>query len=460
MSIKKVFALFLCAALCASPLAAAPAPDGGQFLSNPIADLVAKAGPAVVNIDTEAMVTRTMGGLPDDPIFREFFGDAFKEYTRQVPMKGAGSGFVVSADGRVLTNNHVIAGADKITVTFSDGRTFKATVIGKDPTFDLAVLKIDAKNLPVLALGDSDSARVGEWTVAIGNPLGLGVEPTVTVGVLSAKNRSIHAKDFNFDGFLQTDAAINPGNSGGPLLNSRGEVIGINTAIIPYAQGIGFAIPVNMAKQVMGDIVTYGKVRRGKLGVYIQNIDADMAKALNINATQGALVADVEEGSPAAKAGIKRGDVIISVGGKPVKDSMSLSTSIRQHMAGDKVEVEINRRGSAKKVTVTLAEVDSSILEADSNAIDNLGLKVSALTDEQRKKLELDPADGGLLVNKIANGSPASRVGLRENDVLLEANGRTLKATTDLTRAVSNKDTVVLLVLRQGRTYYVTLRTK
>ena len=247
------------------------------FTGNPVAKIAKETSPAVVNIDVETMVTRSVMPFPDDPIFRQFFGDEFQRFSRTIPMKGRGSGFVVTEEGQILTNNHVVEGADKITVTLSDGRTFPAKVLGTDPTFDLAVIKIEAKKLPVLNLGDSDRLEVGEWVVAIGNPFGL--EHTVTVGVISAKNRSIHAGDVNFEGFLQTDAAINPGNSGGPLINLSGEVVGINSAIVPYAQGIGFAIPINMAKQVMNDLVKYGKVKRGWLGVYVQPLTKEFASA-------------------------------------------------------------------------------------------------------------------------------------------------------------------------------------
>ena len=215
--------------------------------------------------------------FPNDPIFKRFFGEEFQRFSRTIPMKGRGSGFIVTDNGQILTNSHVVEGADKITVTLSDGRTFPAEVLGTDPTFDLAVIRIDARNLPVLKLGDSDRIDVGEWVVAIGNPFGL--EHTVTVGVISAKNRSIHAGDVNFDGFLQTDAAINPGNSGGPLINLSGEVVGINSAIVPYAQGIGFAIPVNMAKQIMDDLVKYGKVKRGWLWLYVQPVTKSLITA-------------------------------------------------------------------------------------------------------------------------------------------------------------------------------------
>ena len=429
--------------------------------NSPIADLVAKVGPAVVNIDVEGTVTRTVGqGIPDDPLFREFFGDMFREYTRKVPMKGAGSGFVVSSDGRSLTNNHVIADADKITVTFSNGKTMEAKVIGKDPTFDIAVIKVDGKGLPTLEMGDSDKVRVGETLIAIGNTLGLGLEPTVTVGVLSARNRSVHVQNFNFDGFLQTDASINPGNSGGPLLDMNGRVIGINTAIIASAQGIGFAIPINMAKQVMNDIVTYGKVRRGQMGVYLQPITEDIASAFDLPNTDGALIAEVVPDSPAEKAGLKRGDVITKIDGKKVENSVQLSTTVRQHMAGDKINLEVIRNGKTMNFTLSLAEVDTSV--ADASTADMLGFSVSKITPELRKEMKLSDRDSGLVVTSVEDKSLAMRSGLRRGDIILQANGREVKTPNELFKAISSskRSRVALLISRDGRTLYLPLYVK
>lgn len=426
------------------------------YSGNPVASLFEKAAPAVVNVDTEAMVKQNAFPFGSDPLFRDLFGDRFKEFSRMVPMRGRGSGFIVSEDGKILTNNHVVSDADKITVTLSDGRTFEASVIGKDPTFDLAVLKIEAKDVPVLELGDSDKVRVGEWAVAIGNPLGL--ENSVTVGVLSAKNRSINAKNFNFDGFLQTDAAINPGNSGGPLLSIEGKVIGINTAIIPYAQGIGFAIPINMAKQVMDDIVTYGKVRRGWLGVYVQPVTEDFAKAYGLKETKGALVSDVIQDSPAAKAGLLRGDVIKSVAGKQVKDHKDFVMKVRHHMAGEKILLDIVRRTESKAIEVVLAEVDDTVVfgSKDSGQVERLGVKVSKITGNLREKYEL-PSEDGLVVLSVEERSEAARVGIKEGDVILEANGITLVSISDLAKSLKKGDSAVILLKRQGRTFFISV---
>ncbi|SMG18272.1 DegQ family serine endoprotease [Dethiosulfovibrio salsuginis] len=426
------------------------------YSGNPVADLFEKAAPAVVNIDTEAMVRRNLSPFGNDPFFREFFGDRFKEFSQMVPMRGRGSGFIVSDDGKILTNNHVISDADKITVTLSDGRTFEASVVGKDPTFDLAVLKIEAKDLPVLELGDSEGVRVGEWAIAIGNPLGL--EHSVTVGVVSAKNRSINARNFNFDGFLQTDAAINPGNSGGPLLGLDGKVIGINTAIIPYAQGIGFAIPIDMAKQVMDDIVTYGKVRRGWLGVYVQPVTKDFAQAYGLEGTEGALVSDVIPDSPAAKAGLRRGDVIKSIAGKKVKDHQDFVMKVRHHMAGEKVPLEIVRRSKKETVEVLLAEVDDTVAfgASDSGQVDRLGVKVAKVTAQWREKYGL-PSDDGVVVLSVGERSAAARAGIKEGDVILEANGLSLSGPSDLAKALKEGDSAVLLIRRDGRTSFISI---
>lgn len=449
------------AATPAAPATAPAAPAAAvinQGQESPFVAIVKQAAPAIVNIDVEAVVTRSVSGLPDDPFFKQFFGDMFREYTRQVPMKGAGSGFVVSSDGRILTNNHVIADAKKITVTFSDGTTKDAKVIGRDPTFDLAVIKVDGKNLPTLPLGDSASAEVGSWVVAIGNPLGLGVEPTVTVGVLSAKNRSIRARDFSFDGFLQTDAAINPGNSGGPLLNIHGQVIGINTAIAPMAQGIGFAIPIDMAKQVMNDIVTYGRVRRGQLGVYLQPLTPVMANAMGLKDVKGSLVASVAPDSPAASAGIRRGDVITSVDGKPVASPTNVSTRIREHIAGDTVSVTVYRDGSTKSFSVKLKPIDEPLEKDSQETVSKLGISVTKLTPELRKNLNLAPNENGLVITKVENGSVAAFAGLQPDDLILQANGRNVTTADELARAVGNQKAVVLLVLRDGMSSYVTLQ--
>ncbi|MDI9370521.1 MAG: DegQ family serine endoprotease [Synergistota bacterium] len=432
------------------------------FTDNPVAKIAKELSPAVVNIDVEAMVTRSMSPFGDDPIFRQFFGEEFRRFSRTIPMKGRGSGFIVSKDGHIITNNHVVDGADKITATFADGRTFEAKVLGKDPTFDLAVLKIEGNDLPFLELADSDKTEVGEWVVAIGNPFGL--EHTVTVGVISAKNRSIHAGNVNFDGFLQTDAAINPGNSGGPLLNLRGEVVGINTAIVPYAQGIGFAIPVNMAKQVMNDLIEFGKVRRGWLGVTIQPLTREFAEAYGVDGENGAVVSDVMPDSPAEKAGLHRGDVILEVDGASVKNHQEFVMKIRQMLAGTKVKLTVVRQKKTIEIDATLGDMPGSEVravpgEGGAKALKGLGIEVSSVTDEVRKKNGLKK-DEGVLISSVEEGSMAQRAGIRENDVILEMNGLRLSGLSDLDRVDDKSGSAVLLIMRDSRTFFVSIRTR
>lgn len=438
---------------------------------NPIVGIVKQASSAVVNIDVETKARRSRSLFPfdDDPIFRRFFGDAFKDFTRSVPMKGRGSGFIVSKDGQILTNNHVVDGVDKITVTLSNGKTHPAKVLGKDPTYDLAVIKIEPdKDLPVLELADSDEVEVGEGVVAIGNPYGF--EQTVTAGVISAKNRSVHAQDVHFDGFLQTDAAINPGNSGGPLLNMDGRVVGINTAIIPYAQGIGFAIPVNMAKEVMGDLVSFGKVKRGWLGVSIQDLTPEIAEAYGVKDEGGVIVGDVFSDSAAEKAGVKRGDVVLELNGEKVKDTKWFVQKVRALAPGSSVTLQVVREGQKESLTVKLDERPDS---ADGSAepsrksgkkskgidiLDDLGLEVAPLNSALRRHYHLDPKAEGLIVVAVEADSPANRAGLQKGDLLRQVNGRTVRTPEDLEKTLRKKKPVVLMIEREGSTFIVSLK--
>jgi serine protease Do len=456
-SLRYRSALFAVAAAALFAFAGAAAAQDA-LTGNPIARIAKEASPSVVNIDVEAMVTRNYSPFPDDPIFRRFFGEEFRRFSRTVPMKGRGSGFIVSADGKILTNNHVVEGADKITVTMSDGRTLDAKILGRDPTFDLAIIKVDGTNLPVLEMGDSDKSEVGEWVVAIGNPFGL--EHTVTVGVISAKNRSIHAENVNFDGFLQTDAAINPGNSGGPLIGLDGKVIGINTAIVPYAQGIGFAVPVNMAKQVMNDLVQYGKVRRGWLGVYIQPLTKEFAQAYGVSEEKGAVVSDVMPDSPADKAGLRRGDVIIAVNKDKIEGSQELVTKIRNFNSGETVSLTLIRQGKQMSVSVTLSEVSGSSEDEKSGGTEvlkKIGVEVSRITQEHRKNYGIRGRDG-VVVTSVEEGSAAARAGIREGDVVLEINGVKVSDPSQIGNISTKKDSVVLLLLRDGRTFFLSLK--
>jgi serine protease Do len=376
-------------------------------------------------------------------------------------MRGRGSGFVVSKEGQILTNNHVVDGADKITVTMSDGTTYTAEALGKDPTFDLAVIKIKPdSNLTALELGDSETIEVGEWVVAIGNPYGL--EHTVTVGVISAKNRSIHTRDVNFDGFLQTDAAINPGNSGGPLIDMDGKVIGINTAIIPYAQGLGFAIPVNMAKQIMNDLVTFGKVKRGWLGISVQNLTKEFAEAYNIKEETGVIVGDVFQDSAAERAKMQRGDVIISLNGETVKDVQWFVSRVRAQAPGSELKLKIVRDGKTIDVTAKLDEIPESesgtsvSSGSGDDVFKDMGVNVSRLTPELRRQYKIE-SRVGLVVVRVTDDSPGQKVGLREGDLILEVNGRKVNDPSD-GPAIKKGQPVVILIERDGRTFFASLK--
>ncbi|MDR0649464.1 MAG: Do family serine endopeptidase [Synergistaceae bacterium] len=446
-----------------APPVAVTSAERDVYSQNPVARIAKECSPAVVNIDTETLVTRSPHPFANDPFFKEFFGEEMDRWNRTVPMRGKGSGFIVDKKGYILTNNHVAEGADKITVTLLDGRHFEAKLVGRDPTFDLAVIQIEAANLPTLPLGDSDAAEIGEWVVAIGNPLGF--ENTVTAGVISGKNRTLQASNINFQGFMQTDASINPGNSGGPLINLRGEVIAINTAIVPYAQGIGFAVPVNMAKQVMNDLIEHGEVKRGWLGVMLQTMTPGFADTYRVPGSEGAIVSDIVPGSPAADAGFKRGDVIVSVDGKAVKSSQDVVLSIRNKLAGQDAVIELYRDGRKETLTVRLGDIPGKEGGAGSSRSgagspsqprqsERIGATVSEISAELQRRYNL-PSSDGMVVLSVERGSIASQLGLREGDQILEVNRREVKNAAEYERALSrNPSTVVMLVHRDGQTLF------
>ncbi|MDR1515004.1 MAG: Do family serine endopeptidase [Synergistaceae bacterium] len=443
------------------PVATSSAAD--IYAQNPVAKIAKECSPAVVNIDTETLVSRSPHPFANDPFFKEFFGEELDRWNRTVPMRGKGSGFIVDKKGYILTNNHVAEGADKITVTLLDGRHFEAKLVGRDPTFDLAVIQIKAENLPTLPLGDSDTAEIGEWVVAIGNPLGF--ENTVTAGVISGKNRTLQASNINFQGFMQTDASINPGNSGGPLINLRGEVVAINTAIVPYAQGIGFAVPINMAKQVMNDLIEHGEVKRGWLGVMLQTMTPGFADTYKIPGSEGAIVADIVPESPAAEAGFKRGDVIFSVDGKAVKSSQDVVLSIRNKLAGQDTVIEFYRDGKKDKLSVKLGDIPGKDGESGAprggsggssspKQSERIGAQVSEISAELRNKYSLSSSNG-LVVLSVERGSIASELGLREGDQILEVNRREVRNIAEYETIVGrNPKTVVMLVQREGQTLF------
>lgn len=436
-----------------------------EVLSDSIADIAEKVGPAVVNIDTIRMV-KTDFPFFDDPIFRRFFRREFEEFRRTIPQKGTGSGFIINQEGYILTNEHVVHKADKIKVTLSDGREFTGKVIGSDMSSDMAIVKIQADHLPTVTLGNSDELRVGEIVIAIGNPYGL--QQTVTMGVVSAKGRSITVgiEGYVYRNFIQTDTAINPGNSGGPLLNIKGEVVGINTAIIPFAQGIGFAIPINIAKRNIDDLINLGKVRRSWLGVYIQEVTPEIAEQFNLPEAKGVLVGDVIEDSPAEEAGIKIGDIIAKVNDEEVNSPEELQDKIRDIDIGKKVNIEIMRDGKVINFIVKIGEMPT-VEEEEEFPKEKVfpvqaGIKVKVVTPEIAKEVGL-PWVKGLLITEVIPGSSADDMGLQPGDVILEAN-RIEMSSVDEWEEIINKlepgDTLLLLIFRHGRTYYVPIKVE
>jgi serine protease Do len=424
------------------------------------------ARPAVVNISTTSTVTmreNPFGDMFNDPFFRRFFGDQFEHpgQKRQYKSSALGSGVIVSEQGYILTNNHVVKGAEEIKVILYDKREFKGKVVGSDPRTDLAVIKIDAKDLPTVRFGESSKLKTGDIVLAIGNPFGLN--QTITMGIVSAVGRSnIGLADF--EDFIQTDAAINPGNSGGALVNTNGELIGINTAIFSTSggyMGIGFAIPGDMVKSVMDSIIKHGKVIRGWLGVTIQNLTPDLAKSLNIKETAGALISGVEKDSPADKAGLKRGDLIVELNGKKVDDSTMLRNMVSQSAPGTKVDFKIMREGREKTVAATLGEYKEKQVVKKAE-YDNVlrGVTVQELTPGVRDKLNLPENINGVVITGVEPDSPAQGI-LQPNDVIQEVNRQAIQGAQDFDEAVSKigpTDTVLLLIYREGGSSYLTIR--
>ena len=442
--------------------------DGAISLENfsmGIAEIAERVGPAVVNVDTVRMVTQ-QSPFGNDPIFERFFGEQFKEYSRTFPQKGTGSGFIINKEGYILTNEHVVHRADEIKVTMADGREFTGKVIGSDQTSDLAIVKIESdNNLPIVELGDSEGLRVGEIVIAIGNPYGL--QQTVTMGVVSAKGRNIPAGIAGqvYRNFIQTDTAINPGNSGGPLLNTKGEVIGVNTAIIPYAQGIGFAIPINTAKRNIDDLINLGRVRRSWLGVYIQEVTPEIAEQFNLSEAKGVLVGQVIEDSPAEDSGILRGDIIIKVNEKEVNTPAELQEKIRSIEIGNTANIRILRDGKNLSFTVKIDEVPTENEgESAKEKVFSVqtGLMVDKVTKEIAQELGL-PRVEGLVITEVIPGSSADDRGLKAGDVILEANRiemSSLQKWDDMVNTLKPENTLLLLVYRDYHTYYVPIKVE
>jgi len=456
----------------AAPAPAPPAPAIAGISS--YATVVDQVTPSVVTIRVARKAQASPAALPfSDPRFREFFGREFGERgfggrTPRMPREeGLGSGVIVNPDGYILTNHHVVAGADRVEVELSDRRVLTATVVGDDALSDLAVLKVQATGLRTMPLADSDKARVGDVVLAIGNPLGVG--QTVTSGIISAKGRTTDTGDGSFQDFLQTDAPINRGNSGGALVNLQGELLGINSQILSPSGGsigLGFAIPSNMAKNVMGQLISSGSVRRAKLGVTVQPITADLAASLGLSDVRGALVNQVEPGSPAERAGLKQGDVITEVAGRRVSDGNELRNAISSTTPGTSVALKIVRDGRTSDVSAKLDELKA---ETEANSRDEhgepaspgrFGMSVSPLTPELAQEYSLPRSTKGVVVTDVDPDGAAAESGVQPNDVIEKVNGRPTTTVAELKTAIehTNGKPALVLVNREGRNLFLTLR--
>jgi Do/DeqQ family serine protease len=427
------------------------------------ADLVARVAPSIVTVRSERVSKAIAAPDGEENPFQFLFPRGFRSPDLRPRREGGlGSGVVVSPDGYVLTNNHVVDGATKVRVELQDRRTFTAKVVGADAPSDLAVLKIDAKGLPALPFGDSDAMRVGDVVLAFGNPLGVG--QTVTMGIVSAKGRATDVGDGNFEDFLQTDAPINQGNSGGALVNTAGQLVGINSQILTPSGGnigIGFAIPSRMAESVMTQLVGGGRVARGQLGVTVQPVTSDMAESLGLKEVRGAVVSSVSAGSPAEKAGVKRGDVIVSVDGVNVDDGNTLRNRIASTRPGSTVALGLVRDGSPKTVRVELRELAptrEAAEKAEPAEGGRLGLSVRPLTGEDARELGLQ-SRSGLLVADVDPAGPAAAAGLQPGDVIQEVDRKPVKDAAELRSAVkaAGNRPALVLVERKGASLFLTI---
>jgi serine protease Do len=445
------------AAASSTPAATAPAPVPPIVAATSYAPVVDRVMPAVVTIRVEkrASMVPTSQQIPEE--LRRFFGDQIPQFRGQrAPRveRGLGSGVVVSADGYILTNNHVVDGADTVKVELTDERVFTGKVVGTDPATDLAVVKIAVKGLSPVEFGDSDAAKVGDAVLAIGNPLNVG--ETVTAGIISAKGRETGGDRESYQDFLQTDAAINHGNSGGALVNTAGQLVGINSQILTPSDGnigLGFAIPSNMAKHVMDQLIATGSVRRAKLGVTVQRLTPDLASSLGVPSTKGALITSVVEGGPAAKAGFRQGDVVTAYNGKPVSDNNQFRNSVAATTPGSRVSIDVLRNGRTETLQATVGE-----LEAPSGGRTRPSLERNESTGKFGMTVESD--DEGVVITDLDPAGIAAESGLLPGDVIEKVDGRAVRSGTELKSALDRKDgkPSLLIVNRKGQTLFVTLR--
>ena len=427
-------------------------------ISNAFADVAEKVNPSVVTISTKTVIKNKQGSP-----FNEFFGDDFFKRFFNMPggpqgeyvQQGLGSGVIIKENGVILTNNHVIDDADDIFVSLMDDNELKATVLGKDSNTDLAVIKIDAEDLPAIKMGDSEALRVGQWVLAIGSPLQSELAHTVTAGIVSAKGRSGVGLSA-FQDYIQTDAAINPGNSGGPLVNLKGELVGINTAIATRTggnMGIGFAIPSKLAEKVTSDILEKGRVIRGWLGVGIQNISPDLAKNFNIDKSEGVIVTEIMKDSPAEKAGIKVEDIILAINSEKIKNVTQLTTKIGSTDPGTKINLKILRGGDEKTISITIGEfpADEPQAKAEKKSIQNLGFSVSDLTPAIQRQYDISD-DEGIVITRVDQTSDAYRAGLREGDLILKLNRKSVNSSDEFYNALQEveSDQPIALYIKRG----------
>jgi serine protease Do len=429
------------------------------------APIVQAVLPAVVNVSS-TRIRQVDESAPffNDPFFRRFFGD--RDPVPERREQALGSGVIVTREGHILTNNHVVEGASQVLVFLNERDEYSATIVGTDPQTDLAVLKVDGAELNPVALGQSAGVQIGQFVLAIGNPFGVG--RTVTMGIVSATGRG-NLGIVGYEDFIQTDAAINPGNSGGALVDQDGRLVGINTAILTGTRGnlgIGFAVPIDMARSVMEQIVEQGRVVRGYLGVGIQELTPAMARAMNLEESRGALVNDVTQGGPAQRAGLQRGDVIVSVNGEPVADSRALRFTIASLRPGTAVRLQITRDGQSREVSVTLGELPTQARAEDpipspqQGSATVLGIQIQELTPQIRQQLELPPATTGVLVVRVQPGTRAAEAGLLRGDVIREVNRRQVRNTAEFRQAMDaapGDQPVLFLVNRGGGTFYVAI---
>jgi serine protease Do len=464
-----------CKARASNPaLNFAPVPDTAP--QNSYADIVSRVAPAVITIHADKRV-RTPQQFPfsDDPFFRGLFGNRGQQQPQEQLQVALGSGVVVSADGYILTNHHVVDGAENIKVDMNDGRTLDAKLIGSDPPSDLALLKVNATGLTYMTPGDSDKVRVGDVALAIGNPLGIG--QTVTMGIISAKGRSTAGPGAgNFEDFLQTDAPINHGNSGGALINTLGELIGINSQIAPGENGgnigIGFAIPSNMAKTVMDQLVKNGKVRRGQLGISVTRVTSDMAASLGLPDVKGVIVNSVRAGTAAEKAGLRQGDVITAINDNPVGDTNAFRNRVAGNAPGSEITLTVIRDNREQKIRATLDEFSAETARAENknegalnprnNGGGKLGVSVEPVTPDVAQELQLKPGTTGVVVTSVDPAGPAVESGIQRGDVIQEVNRQPVRSADDLRAAIDRNGSkpALLLLNRRGETVFLTVRPR